>query len=287
VRYQIEHRIKLSFSQAVSEQHCELRLFPRESDYQSVESFELVCKPQVSLFDYVDSFDNRVHHFSIVPPHQELEICCRTVVNNQLENPFHFLSPLPAEEQAQLAQLLKQEPRFFDYVSSRSDQVPSLTQFKTKWVLPKYDPNKNLLESVQDAMSWICRHLTYLPGSTEVHNPLEEVLEKRSGVCQDFAHLLIAIVRDWGWPARYVMGYQYLKEEEKKTIPATHAWVEIYIPVAGWCGFDVTHQLLTNDTYIPVAVGRDSYDAAPQRGSYKGPQVGQEPKVFLKVNIPQ
>jgi transglutaminase-like putative cysteine protease len=117
-----------------------------------------------------------------------------------------------------------------------------------------------------------------------VHFPFHEVLEKRAGVCQDFTHLLIAIFRSWGVPARYVMGYQYLPAPDSEELkPATHAWVEAYLPGRGWQGFDATQQLLANETYIPVAVGRDSRDAAPQRGCYKGGIVSSEPRVELRV----
>ena len=113
---------------------------------------------------------------------------------------------------------------------------------------------------------------------------MDEILEKKAGVCQDFAHLLIAIVRSWGVPARYAMGYQYLAPEAAaEVVPATHAWAEIYIPDRGWQGFDPSQQLLANEAYLPVAVGRDSRDAAPQRGCYKGGVAGREPQVDLRV----
>jgi transglutaminase-like putative cysteine protease len=104
---------------------------------------------------------------------------------------------------------------------------------------------------VQAAVDWIAATLTYQVGVTDVHSPLETALMVRAGVCQDFAHLLIALVRSWGFPARYVMGYLdpgYIQSPDIK--PTTHAWAEVLIPGAGWRGFDATLRLVTNETYV-------------------------------------
>jgi transglutaminase-like putative cysteine protease len=133
-------------------------------------------------------------------------------------------------------------------------------------------------------MDWIAATLTYQVGVTDVHSPLETVLAARAGVCQDFAHLLITLVRSWGFPARYVMGYLdpgYIQSPDLKL--TTHAWAEVLIPGAGWRGFDATLQLVCDQTYIAVAVGRDDLDAAPQRGSFKGEEEGQPPQVHLQI----
>src|SRR5262249_52445490 len=146
-----------------------------------------------------------------------------------------------------------------------------LKHFAKEHDWPAYNSRTNLLQGIQKAMEWLGRNFTYLPGTTSVHAPFREILEKRAGVCQDFAHLLIAIVRSWGFPARYVMGYQSLPPEAaQQVVPSTHAWTEVLMPGRGWLGFDASQQLLANQAYIPVAVGCDSRDAAPQRGCFKG-----------------
>jgi transglutaminase-like putative cysteine protease len=111
------------------------------------------------------------------------------------------------------------------------------------------------------------------------------VLDLRAGVSQDFAHLLIAIIRSWGCPARYVMGYQdpSCVDEGKTTPQAIHAWAEVLIPGAGWRGLDATNGLLADHTYVRVAVGRDSRDAPPQRGSFHGDGDGKDAIVSLQV----
>jgi transglutaminase-like putative cysteine protease len=125
--------------------------------------------------------------------------------------------------------------------------------------------------------------LEYRSGTTEVHGSLVSAVRQGSGVCQDFAHLFITVARSWGIPARYVMGYLDPGISKDGETLATHAWAEALVPGAGWIGFDVTHNLLANDHYVAVAVGRDSYDAAPQRGSFKGESAGEQPSVTVTM----
>lgn len=284
MRYLIEHHTTLNFELPVFEQAVELRLLPREESYQKVLDFKIEVEPEAKLFHYQDAYGNHVHYFSEVPKHDRLKIRFRAEVENTLRNPFDFIPPSPREERKEIERLLREQPRLNDFVLSVSEIVPPLAPLASVLPWPVYNPERELLGQLQEAMRWVAEHFTYLPGATEVHCPFLELLDKRSGVCQDFAHLLLAIVRHWGFPARYVMGYQHLAPAaESEVYPATHAWVEVYLPGGGWLGFDATQQLLANDGYIPVAVGRDSRDAAPQRGCYKGGGVGREPLVELRV----
>jgi transglutaminase-like putative cysteine protease len=151
--------------------------------------------------------------------------------------------------------------------------------------LPRHTQDTPLMDSLSELMVWIPSVLTYRPGATEVHTELVNAIKAGAGVCQDFANLFISVARSWGVPARYVMGYQVpeLTAEEGEGGVATHAWAEVLVPGGGWIGFDATHNLLANDRYIPVAVGRDSYDAAPQRGSFKGDDPGKKPVVNISI----
>ncbi len=281
MRLKIEHRSTLHFEEPVSEQNCELRLKPRENEYQKLLSHRLEIEPRAEVYEYRDSYGNQVQSFGIIQPHQKLEIRFSAEVENLLENPFDFIPPSPSEEQNQLKGLLRADPLLLDFSLSRSEQAPDLTATGLAPARPAFDPTKNLLPQIQEAMNWIRATLKYLPESTDVHHPLAEVLERGSGVCQDFSHLLIAVLRGWGIPARYVMGYQFLSEESRSA--ATHAWTEVLVPNAGWRGFDATTGLLADASYLPVAVGRDSRDAAPLRGSYKGGAAGLPPEVYLQV----
>jgi len=151
---------------------------------------------------------------------------------------------------------------------------------------PQWAMGQPLLEAVQAAGAWVHATFAYVPGVSDVDTPLATVLEQRAGVCQDFAHLLVTVVRGWGAPARYVMGYldPGYSSDATAAAQATHGWAEVLIPGAGWLGFDAVHALVANETYVRVAVGRDHRDAAPQRGTFQGVHGGEAPTVTLAVS---
>jgi transglutaminase-like putative cysteine protease len=284
VRYVIEHETSLTFPSAVREHQCELRLTPRQDAMQRVQVMQINLDPPAELFTYVDSFGNRVHHFSLIAPHNRLVTRLHAEVETLLENPFDYAALTPSQERTWFMETLRTQPPLWSFILHRSPMTPDLTHLLHGLEPPPYDPTSPLLKSVQAAMDWIAATLTYQVGVTDVHSPLETVLAARAGVCQDFAHLLVALVRAWGFPARYVMGYLdpgYIQSPDIK--PTTHAWAEVLIPGAGWRGFDATLQLVSDETYVVVAVGRDAQDAAPQRGSFKGEEGSEPPRVNVQI----
>ena len=126
--------------------------------------------------------------------------------------------------------------------------------------------------SVEAANEWVNWRFVYRLGETDAETPIETVVETGLGVCQDFAHVLIAMLRAWGWPARYVCGYQFTGDESVSRIEdqAMHAWVEAYSAAAGWVGLDPTTGALTDDRYVSVGRGRDYDDVRPVRGVLSG-----------------
>ncbi len=187
-------------------------------------------------------------------------------------NPFDFPAIAPAEEQEWLRKEIRRTPSMNDFILHRSPVTPSVQKLveSLPCVLPQRQPELSVLDSLMQLLAWVPTVLEYRSGTTEVHGSLAVALQQGNGVCQDFAHLFITVARSWGIPARYVMGYLNPGISSAGDGLATHAWAEALVPGAGWVGFDATHNLLANDHYIAVAVGRDSYDAAPQRGSFKG-----------------
>jgi transglutaminase-like putative cysteine protease len=289
MRYLIEHETRLEYAGEVREHHCELRLAPREDSHQRLLVLELETDPAAELREYLDCFGNRVHHFQVLAPHDHLATRMRAEVECTLENPFDFELVPPPREREWLDQALRAQPRLLDYVLHRSAAVPALPVLEPAEPFPDLESGRQLMECAQEAMHWVRGRLDYAPGATHVHSSLAEAWKERAGVCQDFAHLMIALVRSWGVPARYVMGYldPSLTEETEAAEQATHAWVEVLIPNAGWRGFDPTHDLVANDTYVAVAVGRDYLDAAPQRGTYKGESGGAGPQVRVHLSQAQ
>lgn len=283
--YTIEHETHLHFQESVREHHCEVRLAPITDLWQRCHRLQIETEPASTLFAHTDYFGNIVHYFNVIPSHRSLVTRMSAEIETLLSNPFDFTLLAPNQEAAWVREQLKVTPSLYDYLLYRSPATPRLVTLEHQFTFPGYQPDKNLLDNVQSAMQWIRENFQYDTLVTDVHSTLFEVLESKAGVCQDFAHLLISLVRHWGFPARYVMGYQdpgYIAEGGEPQ-QATHAWAEVLIPGAGWRGFDPTHQLIADETYIRVAVGRDYLDAAPQRGSFKGEDPGSPPEVFVNI----
>jgi transglutaminase-like putative cysteine protease len=283
--YLIEHETILEYSTPVREHHVELRLAPREDEYHHVISRRVETDPESVLKSYTDYYGNRVEYFSITQPHTRLVTRVTSEVETLRNNPFDYAPVALAEQQEWLRKLLREQPHLNDYLLHRSSVTPSAHKLSeaVDRPLPRHEKDVPLLDALQELMKWVSQVLEYCPGTTSVHADLLDTIRQKGGVCQDFAHLFITVARHWGIPARYVMGYQDPGVGSPTGEVATHAWAEVLVPGGGWIGFDATHNLLANDCYVPVAVGRDSYDAAPQRGSYKGGDPGSQPRVRLTM----
>jgi len=285
MHYLIEHETVLEYPQTVREHHIELRLVPRSDSHQKVISCRIETEPAAELASYNDYFGNRTDYFCVIPPHNRLVTRLRTEVETLKENPFNFESIPPDKEQEWLREAIRKSPPLNDFVLHRSLLTPAAMKLAetVKYAFPRSDKDRPQLDSLLELLAWVPTVLEYRSGTTAVHGSLTEAVRQGSGVCQDFAHLFITVARSWGVPSRYVMGYLdpgiCVTGEEL----ATHAWAEALVPGAGWVGFDATHNLLVNDHYVAVAVGRDSYDAAPQRGSFKGDSAGEQPTVKVTV----
>ena len=285
MRYLIEHETLLEYPGAIREHHIELRLAPRVDQYQKVLSCVIETEPAAELASYSDYFLNRVDYFCVIPPHARLLTRLRAEVETCRENPLAFLPTAVAEQQLWLQDALRRDPRVNDFVLHRSAVTPQAVKLAHALAvpLPVFDRQRTVMEQLMELMAWIPGVLEYRSGATVVHADLAEAVRHGAGVCQDFAHLFITVARSWGVPARYVMGYLDPGIGSGGEELATHAWAEALVPGGGWIGFDTTNLLLANDRYIAVSVGRDSYDAAPQRGSFKGEPGGAQPSVKVSV----
>jgi transglutaminase-like putative cysteine protease len=242
---------------------------PRSEGPQALRSFQINTNPRAQLYAYTDHFGNAVYHFNVLREHEELRIEAQSVIE---------LSRTPALPNAADALEWERynsynltddhfdllEPSKFAFCS------PALVRFMAEKDLenPRHDPLtalKTLNRSIHDAFA-------YEVGVTQVHSPIDHALEERRGVCQDFAHVMIAIARRWGIPARYVSGYLHHRPQahDRSGADATHAWMEAYLPSLGWIGFDPTNDILTDERHVRAAIGRDYGDVPPTRGTFKG-----------------
>lgn len=285
MRYLIEHETTLTYQNPVREHHLELRLTPRQDAGQRLISHRIELDPSAERHSYQDYFGNLVDYFCITAPHTGLTTRLIAEVETMRENPFDF-EPLAAQQQKEwYARELRQTPALHDYLLHRSSLTPTVMKLAAELdcALPRHEADRPLLDSLLELTAWVPKVLSYGSGTTAVHNDLLDAVRHRAGVCQDFAHLFITVARSWNLPARYVMGYMDPGIAAEGESIATHAWAEVLVPGGGWIGFDPVHNLLANDRYVAVAVGRDSYDAAPQRGSFKGGDAGTQPQVNLTI----
>jgi transglutaminase-like putative cysteine protease len=271
MKFRVLHQTDYHYDQPASESFAELRIWPVDSICQKVAKRGLDLNPQVPVDDYIDYFGNRVEFFSIPFRHQHLSVKAwaevETFPTQTPEAALHV--PLAEARQIFNSQMLD----LFEFLQPTTF-VPL---HKILQPLRKnfFKPTDNLRDSILHLNHWIFTHFKYEPGSTEIGTPLDQVVKQRSGVCQDFAHLMLAILRSYGIPARYVSGYieAYDPDTKDKALTgamASHAWVEAYLPGMYWWGLDPTNNQETGERHVKVAVGRDYADVAPLRGTYKG-----------------
>lgn len=267
--YSIRHVTRFRYSAPVRESVMELRMQPRSEGPQALRSFQINTNPRAQLYAYTDHFGNAVYHFNVLRAHEELRIEAQAVIE------LSRLTPLPDAVDAlewERFNSYNLTDDHFDLLepSKFAFHSPALARFMAEKGLerPQHDP----LTALKDLNRTIHDAFAYEVGITQVHSPIDHALEERCGVCQDFAHIMIAIARRWGIPARYVSGYLYHRpnNSDRSGADATHAWVEAYLPSLGWVGFDPTNDVLTGDRHIRAAVGRDYDDVPPTRGTLKG-----------------
>ncbi len=259
------HRTTFHYGAPVRDSVNALRLEPRTFPYQKTISTLVRVLPATRLRRFTDLFQNVTHHFELPEPHSKLEIESRIRVHN-------LPLAIPAESFTATVEQYRESTiheRIWPYLHesprvSRSPEVWRQALDVTAGLASVHDQARAIME-------WIHREFRYEPGVTGVKARLEESFALRCGVCQDFTHIMLGMCRAIGVPARYASGYLY--NGPKDTLvgaQASHAWCEVYLPFAGWIGFDPTNDTLADERYVKVAVGRDYEDVAPVEGSYKG-----------------
>jgi transglutaminase-like putative cysteine protease len=266
--YSIRHVTRFRYTAPVRESVMELRMQPRSEGPQTLRSFQITTNPRAQLYAYTDHLGNAVYHFNLLREHEELRIEVQAVVE------FANIAPLPErageDEWARLDPARLSDDHFDMLGPSRfAKPSPDLVTFMKIADIQK--PMGDPLSAVKTLMRAIYDSFEYESGVTQVHSPIEQTLIGRRGVCQDFSHIMIAVARQWGIPARYVSGYMYHRgNRDRSEADATHAWVEAWIPSLGWVGFDPTNNVMAAERHVRAAVGRDYADVPPTRGTFKG-----------------
>lgn len=265
MRLSVLHRTTFHYPTPVTHSVNTLHLEPRTFPYQKTIGALIRVVPATRVRRFTDLFQNITHHFELPAAHTKLEIESRIRVHNLP------LDISQASKQATLA----------DYNdSSIREQIWQYLQ-ESRWVSRHPEVWRQAIDITRDLnsvfdkacalMAWIHKEFRYEAGVTSVNTHLEEAFEMRHGVCQDFTHVLLGLCRAVDIPARYASGYLYNGPRDTLVgAQASHAWAEIYLPAAGWIGFDPTNNTLADERYVKVAIGRDYEDVAPVRGNYRG-----------------
>lgn len=266
--YRIRHLTRFEYSAPVSESHMEIRMHPRTESQQRSLDFQLLVTPKAQVHSYRDYLGNSIDHFSVPAAHRQLQIHAESVVEVKDFTPLpYFLSP---EAWADLDYIIETEDYWPELLDSpfcrKTDELEKL--MREIGAVRRDDP----LALLRELNSRLCHAIDYTPEVTTVDSPIDESLSLRKGVCQDFSHIMISMLRALRIPARYVSGYLYhgKDDHDRSGTGATHAWVEAYLPTLGWIGLDPTNDLLAGPRHIRTAIGRDYTDVPPTRGVLKG-----------------
>jgi transglutaminase-like putative cysteine protease len=268
--YAVRHFTRYRYSRPVWQSVMEVRMHPRSEYAQRCFTFQLSVSPRVRIFSHSDHMGNLIHHFDIPEPHNQLTIIADALVD--VDAPMELPQSLGAEAWDDLDTMVEEDD-YWDMLmpSEFARTSPELEAFAKECEVDQRD-GQDPLALLRTMNSKLYRALAYTKESTSVDSPIEHALRFRQGVCQDFAHIMISLVRNLHIPCRYVSGYLYhdLLHEDRSAEGATHAWVEVLLPGLGWIGFDPTNNLIAGERHIRTAIGRDYADVAPTMGTMKG-----------------
>ncbi len=269
MRYRITHRTEYVYDDPVTLGHNEAHLTPRTAPGQRVPRHDLhIDPPPAVLTRREDFFGNPVAYFAVQSPHPKLVVSAESDVERDAPG-FGFTDVAWDAAAARTRTSLSADgldARQYLLTSPMVASAPAIDAYGAT----SFPPGRPLAEAVQDLAARIHRDLAYEPGTTTIATPLVEVFERRRGVCQDFAHLAIACLRAAGLAARYVSGYiETVPPPGKERLvgaDASHAWVAVYDPDAGWIDVDPTNDQLVTERYVTTAWGRDYADVTPLKG---------------------
>jgi transglutaminase-like putative cysteine protease len=257
---EIEHTLSLTYDAYIRESFLELRMQPKTTGGQTLQSFVLAVGPPTRISRYRDWNGNVVHHFTIVQFHDRIEVVARSAVSTHPSAPplDRVTDPRPFPE-----------PPYplLDFLAFDGPVRPSAAMRKFSQAVAT-DPTAGLVAQVRACGGHIHGHLAYQKNVTRYDSTTEDFLSLGAGVCQDFTHLMLGLLRLRRIPCRYVSGYLHVGRGDEGA--QSHAWVEFHSPAHGWVPFDPTHNREIDDRYVVVGHGRHYDDVPPNKGIYRG-----------------
>jgi len=279
--FHVTHTTRYIYATAVSQGLNEVRLTPREFSGQRVRETAILVNPQPAFMHHrKDYYGNDVTSFEVLEKHDRLEATAESVVE-VIPDVAESLPPIPWEEARNLI-AAESDPACLaasEFIYN-SPYVPALPQLG-EYARETFVPQRPFLEAVSDLTHRIHEEFKYSPKATSIDVPLKDVLRKREGVCQDFAHVMIGALRSVRLAARYVSGY-VRPGPKVQGAQASHAWVDVFVPGGGWRGFDPTNDLMVSDNHVVLAWGRDYGDVTPVKGITLG---GGDQTVQVEVYV--
>ncbi|MBC7867491.1 MAG: transglutaminase family protein [Gloeobacteraceae cyanobacterium ES-bin-316] len=264
-RFIIQHITKYTYPEAVRDSANQVMLYPLKDGHQEVQSQRIVITGEPFVAIFKDYYENEIGSFMNIAPHTELRIDSTVSV---LTKPRIFpTDDHPTDDQWNHLQEIKFLLPFIDFL--KQENFKDLPEVK-KVADEGFYKTVSVYTAVQQLNEYVYNHFNYIKGITTVETTLDEIWKMKAGVCQDFAHILLVMLRLLCIPARYVSGYVCPHDNDLRGQGATHAWVEAYIPFYGWLGLDPTNNCLVNDLHVRLAIGRNFNDCSPVKGTYKG-----------------
>lgn len=274
--FNIHHITKYEYDRPVKESVNEIKIYPYACQQQEALYHQINISNNPEILIVQDYWGNRTGMFNLMPSHQELVIESKLIVrtlglSTPILNTTAGLEQLSADKNCNLNLL---ELAQVKEIELREKLNNLLNEF--------YKPGMPVASIVENCCSFIFSNFKYIKGITNIETTVQEILELRSGVCQDFAHVMLEMLRMLGIPSRYVSGYICPNKNGMRGEGATHAWIEAWIPGNGWTGIDPTNNVWVTNHHVKLAVGRNFNDCSPIKGTFKGP-AHQSLSVYVSV----
>jgi transglutaminase-like putative cysteine protease len=279
--FKIQHITRYEYDRPVIESANQIKIYPYARPDQETINHQLQISHSPSVHTYDDYWGNTTGLFMVSGQHQMLEIDSRVLVRTKMPaiNPMSASKPtewdqIKATASKEIALLDLSKPA---NLRSSNEIQAIVTELRPLWDAPAL--------FIQRCSEYIYQHFQYKKGITNVESTVDEILMHKQGVCQDFAHVMLQMLRSIGMPVRYVSGYICPNRDGVRGAGATHAWVEVFLPSAGgWVGIDPTNNTWVSDQHVSLAVGRHFNDCSPVKGTFKGP-ANQSLFVYVSVGF--
>jgi transglutaminase-like putative cysteine protease len=264
-KFTVHHTTTYTYEGGAYDSANQVMLYPIKDKQQEVVEHQLKVTGDPSIDVYTDYYGNEVGTFTNPEFHKQLKIESIIVVN-VFKKPMPNQSIFHQDQWSSLKHTSNQLP-YINYLKQENfkaqNEILAAINIAQKERITPFESSKYLCE-------YVYRNFQYIKGVTTIETTVDEIWKLKSGVCQDFAHILLVMLRYMGIPARYVSGYICPNKSGMRGEGATHAWVEAYLPEYGWLGLDPTNNCVVDDTHVRLAVGRNFIDCSPVKGTYKG-----------------